>query len=89
MAIRWVILGDSRYCDSVETANTMLGCVIIVAYIRHPIISLYVVFSDGVRHVDDTTGELRLRSTLGVMGVMVVCASWSPKQAMICLIYAF
>ena len=73
-AIRCVILGASRYWDRVETANAMSGRVITAVYIKEPIISLYLVFSVGMRSVSDTVGESKLRLIPGSMGVMVVQA---------------
>jgi hypothetical protein len=59
--------------------NAMSGHVITAAYMRQPIISLYLVFSVGVSTVGDTAGELRLRSMPGSMGVTVAQASLETK----------
>jgi hypothetical protein len=80
-----VDLGDLIYCESTEMVNAMSGHVITAAYMRQPIISLYLVFSVGVSTVGDTAGELRLRLMSGSMGVTVAQASWRLNQVMICL----
>ena len=46
--------------------------VITETYISDPIISQYLVFSDGVRRVDVTEGESAVRSISGSKGVVAV-----------------
>jgi hypothetical protein len=49
-----VVKGASRYWDKLEMANVMSGCVKMVAYIKHPIISWYFVFSVAVGEMAET-----------------------------------
>ena len=66
------------------TANEMSGRVMIARYMREPIISLYVVFSVGIREMVETEGESGVRSTLNSMGVMASQAMAIWKRVRIC-----
>ena len=57
----------------------MSGHVMVVAYIRLPIISQYLVFLAGLRRVGETTGESGERLTPGSIGIMAVQELSRPK----------
>src|SRR5882672_7895647 len=83
----WLVVGASRCCESEDTAKVMSGWVITLAYIRHPIISLYFVFPLGISRLGKTALEPGVRSILGSMGVAAGLESSRPKQVIICSIY--
>ena len=53
-AMRWVMVGDSRYWDKVVMAKVISGQVIMERYMSDPIISQYIVFPDGESRVAET-----------------------------------
>ena len=66
----------------------MSGRVITVVYINDPIISQYILFSDGESKLGETAGESGVRLILGSKGVTVVRASSKLKQVTIRSMYA-
>ena len=84
-AWRCIVWGTSRCWDRVETANVMSGHVMTVAYMRHPIISWYLVFLAGVSRVAKRWDDPGLRSSPTSIGVTALWAFSRPKWLRICL----
>lgn len=71
-AVICIVLEVSRYCDRTENTYKISGHVIIVAYIREPIISHEWVFSAEERRVRETEKELRKKSALASISMTVM-----------------